>query len=211
MAGTVTMRSATTRRRGIEALSVAFLLLAAPGGAHARDAPGCDSPLASNHSISWEAYNEHVCAGLRRMEEGRHEEAVRSFEAAHEVSLSELPNYGLYLHLAWARHLAGDREGAGSDLAKAELSVLVEHGVLRCERAQSPPPYHALHVLRGGERAMRLVRASPEEAVEVYLTMCSEMYLNYYGKGAGSVDGLLRQGAFKAYLSVKRRIEAAGR
>ena len=201
------MRAAEMRRRAAGVL-VAALLLAAPGGAHAQDAPGCDSPLVPEYSISWAAYNGHVCAGLRRMEEGRHEEAVRSFEAAHAEPLFELPNDGLFLTLAWARHLAGDREGAASDLAKAELSVLVEHGVLRCEGVQSPPP---LHVLRGGERAMRLVRANPEEAKEVDNAMCSDMYRNYYGKGGESIDDLLRQGAFDRYLSVKRMIEATRR
>ena len=177
-----------------------------PGGAHAQDASSCDSPLI------WpahpEAYKERACAGFRHMEGGRYEEAVRSFEAAHDVTLVKVPNDGLFLTLAWARHLAGDREGAERSLAQEELSVLVDHGLLRCVKRGSPPP---LHVFHGGERAMRLVRVRPKEAKEVYIAMCSEMYLDYYGKGAGSVGGLLRQGAFKAYLSVKRRIEAAGR
>ena len=199
------MRAAEMRRRVVGVL-VAALLLAAPGGAHAQDAPGCDSPLVPEYSISWAAYNGHVCAGLRRMEEGRHEEAVRSFEAAHAKPLFEVPNDGLFLTLAWARHLAGDREGAESSLAQEELSVLVDHGLLRCVQMDNPPYF----VWQGSEQAMRLVRARPEEADEVQ-RKCGGLYESYYGKGTESIDDLLRQGAFDRYLSVKRRIEATRR
>ena len=197
------MRVAATRRHGIGALA-AGLLLAASAGAHAQDASSCDSPLIW-HGV-FEDYKERVCAGFRHMERGRYEEAVRSFEAAHDVTLFEVPNDGLFLTLAWARHLAGDREGAESSLAKEELSVLVDHGLLRCVEIDNPPYF----VWQGSEQAMRLVRARPEEADEVQ-RKCGGMYESYYGKGTESIDDLLRQGAFDRYLSVKRRIEATRR
>ena len=198
------MRAAAMRRHGAGAL-IAVLLLA-PGGTHAQDASNCDSELLWRRHPA--EYKERVCAGFRHMEKGRHKEAVRSFDAAHGVPLFEVPNHELFLHLAWARHLAGDREGAKSALAKERLSVLVEHGVLRCAELDSPP--HS-HVLRGGERAMRLVRARPKEADEVRRKMCGVLYESYYGEGTESIDDLLRQGAFDDYLSVKRRVEAARR
>lgn len=77
-------------------------------------------------------YNDLVCDGIEAMKTGRHQEAAERFEKALVIHLHEVPNVALFTRLASAYHQAGDRQRALENIERAELSLNVLTGAVRC-------------------------------------------------------------------------------
>ncbi len=76
--------------------------------------------------------NELVCAAARHTEAGEYKASVKSLEAADARIIHEVPRFGLLSRLAWAYFKAGDLDKAADTLAKAELTLAILVGILKC-------------------------------------------------------------------------------
>ena len=84
------------------------------------------------HATSVPRYNALVCTGIDYMDRGEYLAAVEVFEEAMNVRFFEGANYVLFSRLALAYFRAGHELKAKSNLRKAELSLSIQGGVIRC-------------------------------------------------------------------------------
>ena len=89
----------------------------------------CSAPELSGVS---RAYDALVCAGLASYREAQYATAVERFVAARKIPLEDFPNVWILARLAQAQWMSGDRIGAKSTLAQAELSIQILTGVFVC-------------------------------------------------------------------------------
>lgn len=112
------------------AVAVAFLTMTFPYAMGQRGVQDCGAPETSRGLDS--RYDALVCEGLDDLEAGRYELAIQKFEEAMNIRLNEVPNFMLFSRLALAYWKAGQANRAQEALAKAELSLGVLVGILRC-------------------------------------------------------------------------------
>jgi tetratricopeptide (TPR) repeat protein len=115
-------------------------------------------------------YDALVCEGLKAMEAGQYEAAIRNFEEAMSIRLPEVPNFMLFSRLALVHWKAGHVNRAREELAKAELALKVLVGILECKETDTG---FAI-VNRYGEPI------SSPEAEAVKRRMCGAAYEYYY-------------------------------
>lgn len=171
--------------------SIGFIILVS-GGTKTKAAIDCDVQELTNNSD----YNEFVCAGVQHMQEKKYGEAIKSFEAALDLPLFEWPNFELLPRLAWAHFKAGDSKKAENTLEKAELSLSVFVGILKCNEVEDG-------FYLSDEYGNRLTGKNSSEVTAV---MCGAIYESYYEQR--SLEYILTDAKLvKRYFDVKRRIE----
>lgn len=156
----------------------------------------CDVPELIHYDSD---YNEFVCTGVHHMQEQKYGEAVKSFEAALAITLFEMPNFILLPQLAWAYFKVGDSEKAEDTLVKAELSLSVDVGILKCTEAAEVEDGFYLSDKYGN----RLTGKNSNEVADI---MCYPGVAYDYERRFLE-DIPLEAESVKRYLDVKRRIE----
>lgn len=91
----------------------------------------CDTHELAN-ATSLPRYNALVCTGVEYMDRGDYLAAAEVLEEAMNVRFFESANYVLFPRLALAYFRAGDTLKAESNLRKAELSLSIKSGVIKC-------------------------------------------------------------------------------
>jgi tetratricopeptide (TPR) repeat protein len=115
-------------------------------------------------------YNRLVCKGMEQVKQKRYAEAVKSFETAIEERLFEYPNIELYPRLALTHFHTGNRNKAQENLAKAELSLSVLIGAIRCEETAK-----GFRLIKRDESAV----SSPYQ-MEISKKMCGAAFESLY-------------------------------
>ena len=167
-------------------------------------------------------FNELHCAAVRHMEAKDYPAAVRAFEVADDRGAFEVPRDGLLLELAWAYFKAGELEKAEVALAKAELTIAVNAGILRCLENNEKPYFYiakvdkildlAEGIARGEEDSLHTIqspdrmRLKIEFIDDVEKRMCSALY-HYDREFLDKV--LWEANIVQEYFDVKQRIEEA--
>ncbi len=145
------------------------------------------------------SHNELVCAAARHTEAGEYKEAAKALEAASIRIFFETPNFLLLPRLAWAYFKAGDLTKAVDTLAKAELTLAVDVGILKCVEVDHKPYYYIVR----SDNDYRMKGELFDEATSI---MCSAIY-NHRRYDLGYV--LWEAKRVQKYFEVKRRIEEA--
>lgn len=141
-------------------------------------------------------YNHLVCDGIELYKAKHYRDASVAFEAALREPLFEYPNYKVLPILALAYSRAGDMSKAISTLRKAELSLSILIGSLRCVETKT-----GFDLI--GEPSELL---QYKERSEVIKNMCGAEYEYVYKQR--SLYGYLRDSKLiEAYFSAKNEIQ----
>jgi hypothetical protein len=141
-------------------------------------------------------YNKLVCNGVDLARKKRFTEAASVFESALRFNLHEYPNVALYSRLAQTYLRAGNVKGAGDNLRKAELSLAVLIGAIRCEEVETG---FRLRIVNGG------ITASPFHE-EITKQMCGKEVEDTYTQRSFKKT-LYEARLIAFYLQVKKEME----
>lgn len=146
-------------------------------------------------------YNNLVCSGIEHMKEDRFDDAVFAFESALSISFLDIPNFELFPRLAMAYFRAGDIDNAKNNLLKAELSLSILIGVLKCVEVDVED-YGTSYIVRRYGHGGRL---SGDAIDDVANKMCGAAYDYWYIQP--SFDNTLHDAELiRRYLDVKELI-----
>nr|VFJ50500.1 MAG: hypothetical protein BECKDK2373C_GA0170839_102910 [Candidatus Kentron sp. DK] len=152
----------------------------------------CDAPELVEGSGP--EYNQLVCDGARLMAQGYYGEATKAFEAAMKIPFLDMPNFKLFPRLALAYFMAGEREKATENLEKADLSLSVLTGIVRCKE-DDRGLFFLVH--ESGKRI---------DNIDIVHRMCGAAYDYFYGRY--SLEQVLQDAELvRRYFDIRDRIQ----
>ena len=112
-----------------------------------------------------EQYDRKVELAFKSFRAGQYEKAANQFRAALKVPRDEVPNYEVWIPLAAAECIVGNKIAGQALRRDASCAIRIELGKLKCPLA---PPLDEFIAASGTD--------------DCYQAMCGEAYTPYYGQ-----------------------------